>query len=247
MSRKPLGTLVVCGAAALVAGRAVADPSIDTYHLDGTIGPYAVGASISVKDWTSIAASHYFYDRQLKNIPLTGSVNGRSVTLTTATGETFHLTFQGNGGRGGDGSSFYTSVALVGTWTKGGKTLPVKLGMDFDTLGLPDGHMYADVTSESDATFEARVAAFLKAAIAGDRQATAKVVSYPLAVNGSHPMRIRNAAQLAAHWDAIFTPALLSRLKSAVPHEMFVHEGQAMVANGAVWFDAKGARAVNEP
>ena len=35
--------------------------------------------------------------------------------------------------------------------------------------------------------------------------------------------------------------------KTALPHEMFVHEGQAMVADGAVWFDAHGASAINQP
>ena len=247
MRGKPLATLLFCAAAALAAGRAAADPSVETYHLDGTIGPYAVGAAITVKGGTSFDAGHYFYDNQLKDIPLDGQVSGRTVTLTAPGGETFALTFQGNGGTGGDGSSFETSTALVGTWTKGAQTLPVKLGMDFVTEGPPDGHMYADVTSESDAAFEARVARFLRAALSGDRQAAAAAVSYPLAVNGSHPMRIASPAQLDAHWDAIFTPALLAQLKGAVPHEMFVHEGQAMVAGGLVWFDAKGASAINEP
>lgn len=234
-------------AAALLAGRAAAEPTLETFHLEGTIGPYAVGAAITVKDGTAVDGGHYFYDSQLKDIPLTGAVAGRTVTLSAPGGEAFRLTFQGNGGEGGDGSSFATSVALVGTWTWGGRTLPVKLDTDFVTQGAPDGHMYADVTGESDAAFEARVAKFLKAALAGDRRTAASLVSYPLAVNGAHALKIRSAAQLAAHWDAIFTPALLAKLKGATPHDMFVRNGQAMVADGAVWFDARGAAAINEP
>jgi hypothetical protein len=246
MRLKSLSSLLILAIAA-TAAPAIADADVTTYHLDGTIGAYPVGVSLSVKDGTSIAAGHYYYDSQLKDIPLTGSVNGRSVTLTTPTGETFHLTMQGNGGTGGDGSSFTTSVALNGTWTNGSQTLPAKLGMDFVNDGLPNGHMYADVTGESDMAFEAQVARFLKAALAGDKPAVAAAVSYPLRVNGKHALTIRSAAQLTSQWSAVFTPAMLAQLKTAVPHEMFVHEGQAMVAGGLVWFDAKGATAINEP
>lgn len=36
-------------------------------------------------------------------------------------------------------------------------------------------------------------------------------------------------------------------LRQAIPHEMFKRDGVAMVANGAVWFDAKGAKVLNFP
>jgi hypothetical protein len=242
-----LGWAALALSAGLAAGAALADPSTQTYHLDGVIGTHAIGATIVVRDASHIDGGHYFYDSQLKDIPLTGAVHGRSVTLATATGETFSLTLQGNGGTGGDGASFETSTALVGTWTKGGQTLPVKLGMDFVTQGTPDGRMYGDVTSASDAAFEALVGRFIKAALAGDKTAAAAAVSYPLRVNGAHSLKIRNAAALISHWNGIFTPALLAQLRGAVPHEMFVRNGQAMVAGGLVWFDAKGAVAINEP
>ena len=246
MRLKSLSGLLILALAA-GAAPALAKADVTTYHLDGTIGGHPVGVSLSVADGKSIAAGHYYYDSQLKDIPLSGSISGRAVTLTTPTGETFHLTLQGNGGTGGDGSSFTTSVALNGTWTNGAETLPAKLGMDFVNDGLPDGHMYADVTSEGDMAFEARVARFLKAALTGDKPAVAAAVSYPLRVNGKHTLTIRTAAQLTAHWSAIFTPAMLAQLKQAVPHEMFVHEGRAMIGGGLVWFDAKGASAINEP
>ena len=34
------------------------------------------------------------------------------------------------------------------------------------------------------------------------------------------------------------------RLKDALPHEMFVHDGMAMTLNGDVWFDARGAAVI---
>ena len=244
--RGGLSMAIATGLVVLASG-ATAAPSLETYHLEGAVGAYPVGMSITVEGGSTFDAGHYFYDRQLKDIPLTGRIDGRSVTLSAPGGETFRLTLRGNGGTGGDGASFETSVGLDGTWTKGARRLPVKLGMDFVTQGPPDARLYADVTDASDTAFEALVAKFLRAALAGDRRTAASAVSYPLRVNGAHALVVRTPAALIARWTEIFTPALLAQLKSAVPHEMFVHEGQAMIAGGAVWFDASGASAINEP
>ena len=120
--------------------------------------------------------------------------------------------------------------------------------MESGFAGAPNGDLYADVTSAGDAAFEAMVKTFLADVLAGNKAGAAARVSYPLAVNGgAHPMTAKSAAQFTANWDRIFTPALLAQLRTAVPHEMFVHESRAMVANGAAWFDAKGATSINEP
>jgi hypothetical protein len=233
--------------AAMMLSTAAWAQALETYELLGTVGTHAVGASITVKDGTAFDLGHYFYDSQLQDIPLTGSVSGRTVTLTEPGGGVFHLTMKGNGGAGGDGSSFATSTTLAGTWTQGAQTLPVKLDLDSAYEGEPGGHLYADVTSASDGTFEAMVRRFIGAALSGDKPAAAAAVSYPLRINGTHTTMIRTRAALIAKWDTVFTPAMLAQLRTAVPHEMFVHEGHAMVAGGLVWFDAKGASAINEP
>ena len=79
-----------------------------------------------------------------------------------------------------------------------------------------------------------------------DKATAANLVSYPLRVNGRRTADIRTTAALLANWDRIFTPALKLRLRQAIPHEMFVRNGLAMVADGAVWFNGKGAAVVNE-
>jgi len=235
------------GGAMMAAAVAFAQtPTAETYELVGTVGTHPVGAAITV-DGGKITAAHYFYDSHLQDIVLVGSVEGRTVTLMESEGGLFKLTLQGNGGQGGDGSSFATSTALTGTWTQGAEILPVKLSLDWAFDGAPSDHRYADVTQASDAAFEAMVGRFLTAALAGDKATTAAAVSYPLAVNGAHNLKVKTRAALIADWNTIFTPAMLAQLRTAVPHEMFVHEGQAMVAGGLVWFDAKGASAINEP
>jgi hypothetical protein len=221
--------------------------TLETYQFSGTVGSHAIEASITVNSGTTYDVGHYFYDSQLKDIPLTGSLAGRTVTLTEPGGGVFHLTLQGSGGAGADGGTFETASGLAGSWTQGAQTLPVKLGLDTAYAGAPNGHLYADVTNASDAAFEAMVRRFLTAALAGDKATAAAAVSYPLAVNGAHKLTVKTRAALIADWNTVFTPALLATLRTAVPHEMFVHEGQAMVAGGAVWFDARGASAINEP
>jgi len=232
-----------------LAGPATAQPgALQTYEFSGTVGTHPVGMSLTIRAATQFDVGHYFYVSQLKDIPLTGAENGPTLTLTEPGGGVFKLKLQGNGGVGGDGSDLSTSVGAGGTWTQGGQTLPVKLSMDSAFAGAPGDHLYADVTSASDAAFEAMVKSFLSDVLAGNRAGAATRVSYPLAVNGgAHPMTVKSAAQLVANWDRIFTPALLDQLHTAVPHEMFVHESQAMVADGAAWFNAKGASAINEP
>ena len=232
-----------------LASPAMAAPGdLQTYELTGTVGTHPIGMSLTIKGGAQIDVAHYFYDSQLKDIVLVGSESGPLLTLMEPGGGLFKLKLQGNGGVGGDGSSLATSVAAAGTWTQGTEMLPVKLSMDSAYAGAPSGHLYADVTSASDAAFEARVKGFLDAVLAGKKAAAAALVAYPLTVNGgAHPMSVQSAAQLAANWDRIFTPALLAQLRTAVPHEMFVHESQAMVAGGAAWFGAKGATTLNEP
>jgi hypothetical protein len=221
---------------------------LETYQFTGTVGTHPIGMSLTIRGAAQVYLAHDFYDSQLKDIALVGSENGPVLTLMAAGGGVFKLKLQGNGGAGGDGGSLATSVGAAGIWTQGAQTLPVTLSMDSAYDGAPNGHRYADVTSASDAAFEAMVKRFLGAVLAGNKSAAAALVSYPLAVNGgAHPLTIKSAGQLAADWDRIFTPALLAQLRAAVPHEMFVHEGKAMVAGGAAWFDAKGASAINEP
>jgi hypothetical protein len=213
---------------------------VETWSLSGTVGTHAVGMQLTTGKGATFAASHYFYDSQLKDIPLTGAETGASVTLKEPGGGVFHLTLQG-------GANFGAANGLTGTWTQGSQTLPVKLSLDGASTGGAPGHIYADVTKESDAAFEARVRKFLSAVLAGNKAVAASAVSYPLAVNGAHKLTIKNAAQLEADWAQIFTPALIAQLKTAVPHDMFVHNGQAMLAGGVAWFDDKGASALNQP
>ncbi len=228
-----------------VAAQTAPPKGVTSMELIGTIGPYRVGANLTNQDYVQFVAGHYFYATKLADIPLTGRMDGESLTLSEPGGGVFRLHLVSNGSAAGQPLNFYNSTALEGTWTSGKTVLPVKLGLSYGAP--PQGPYYADVTTEPDAAFEARARRFLQGAITGDRAEAAAAVSYPLRVNGKRATTICTKAALLAHWSAIFTPAFIALLKTDIPHEMFVHENEAMVGNGEVWFDAKGASVLNLP
>jgi hypothetical protein len=219
----------------------------------GTVGPAGVGMTLTLKGSAGISGGHYFYTRYHKDIRLTGNMQGGQLLLHEASGGTFTLHFVGNGSEHGQPLDFNNSVGLAGTWSDGTKSLPVKLDLsgmnEVADSGAGSARRYADVTSETDAAFEARVAAFQKAALAGDQAATAHAVSFPLRVNRNGSSKtIANAAQLSAAWNSIFTPAFLAALRKAAPHDLFVRNGQAMLGeDGVAWFGPKGADSLNIP
>ena len=232
-----------------LAGGARAAPEtgqIETRLLAGTLGATRIGVNLTVRDHAQCLAGHYYYAKYLKDIPLTCHVDGETVVLEEPGGGIFELKFGVDDGAPREAHlTFNNSVKLEGRWTHAGTSLPVTLGFQSSYNGPPSAHLYGEVTEEPDAAFEARVQRFLRAVQAGDRAAAASAVSYPMSINGIGSLVIRDKASLLRHWDAIFTPAYLAKLRQAIPHEMFVRNGQAMVADGAAWFDAKGAAVLN--
>lgn len=232
---------------ALVSSAGAEDPpkGLGTFGMNGKVGTYPIGMQLTVRDHRDFVSGHYFYVKSLTDIPLTGGVDGDTLTLREPGGGTFRLHLVTNASARGQALSFYNSTGLAGTWTQGARTLPVEIGFSTSYDGPPRARHYGEITDGSDADFEARAGKFLKAAVRGDRAAAAGAVSYPLRVNGDRPKTIRDKAELLAQWDTIFTPKLVAALREAVPHEMFVRQGLAMAGDGVVWFDAKGAKVIN--
>lgn len=235
-------------AALLVTGVANArqsDAGVERVQYSGTLGRSRIGLTVVVDGGRS-GKGHYFYQKYLTDIPLTAVLDKTGLVLKERSGE-FHLRFKGNGSEGGQPLTFHNSVGLDGTWTSAdnARTLPVALTLETVLPGSEDTRRYADVTGESDAAFEKRVQAFYRAVIAGDRAQAARYISYPLRVNSKPPKVIKTPAAFVAAWDSIFSPAYLARLRNDLPHDMFVHQGMAMLGQGDVWFDAKGAAALN--
>jgi hypothetical protein len=214
----------------------------------GTLDATRIGLTIIAKGSQELTGGHYFYAKYLADIPLTGKIHSGGLTLVGQDGGTFTLNFKGNGSEGGKPLDYNNSVGLVGTWSKGGETLPVSLGMSGQSAVPKSGRWYENVTDESDVAFEARVQGFYTAVLTGDRAGAAKYVAFPLRVNhNGKSQMIHSAAELSAHWDKIFTASYLENLKKDLPHDMGISNSQAMLGAGDVWFGAKGATALNLP
>jgi hypothetical protein len=199
------------------------------------------------EDGAMVKSGHYFYGKYLVDIPITGTLHDGVFSIMGADGGVFTLRFKGNGSEGNRPLDFNNSVGLAGSWSGGGRVLPVSLGNITMGPGEPeDGRRYAYVTNRSDAAFEAIAQAWLRAVLAGDRRSAARYTHFPLRVNsgGTHRM-IRSASELSAQWDTIFTPAYLASLRKDMPHDMFGHEGLVSLGSGDAWFGDTGAEALN--
>ena len=235
--------------ALLAAGSAHAEPAPKLTDIDllGSVGAYGVGMNLQMRNNTEVIGAYYFYTSKLKDIRLSPSngADADQLVLTEPGGGAFHLHFVGNGSEHGAPLTAYNSVGLAGSWTQGARTLPVKLQMESAEAHIDPGHRYALITNEPDVVFETRVRQFLDGVVKGNRLEAAAAISYPLRVDGAKPTMIRSKAQLLAHWSDIFTPGYVAVLKTSVPHDMFVNDRGAMIADGAVWFDDKGASRLN--
>jgi hypothetical protein len=117
-----------------LAGLAVAEdktPEVIRADYEGTLGSSRIQMTLIVHQGKLIPPSHYFYQKDLTDIPLSGTA-GTTLALTEPGGGTFSLKFKGNGSNGNRPLTFDDSVGLVGTWTgKDGNTYPVALGALF--------------------------------------------------------------------------------------------------------------------
>ena len=245
--------------------------SADELSYRGTVGTARVGLTVTLPpaNREGPLSGHYFYARYKKDIPLTGSLKGGKLTLTEAGGGAFALSFVVDGGAtkpaAGKPLDFRNSTGLEGTWSGNGKSLPVTLALASGaheaaaasspaaraSAALPvaaGARRYSQVTTESDAAFEARVQGFRNAVIQGDRAGASRYVQFPLRVNaGGKTRTIASAIQLGSGWDRIATPAFVEAMKKATPKDLFVSNGMAMMGDGVAWFGPKGAVALNLP
>jgi hypothetical protein len=216
--------------------------------LEGTIGQNRIGMTLLVNPAGTVMGGHYFYANDLKDIPLRAGTQGTGIVLYGPEGGQFALQFKGNGSEADKPLNFHNSIGMEGRWMKGASSYPLELQTKATTEGRANARWYQDVTGESDAAFEAKVQSFYNAVLSGDRSSAARFIDFPLRINHAGKSRtIRSAAQLSAQWKQIFTPACIAALKKAIPHDMFVRNGQAMLGDGVVWFGPKGAQSINIP
>jgi hypothetical protein len=223
-----------------------AAPAIE-FIFEGALGTDAIGMTLMpVKGAEGQLTGHYFLGKALADIPLTGSQQSGRLLLLEAGGGVFDLELVGAGNGSGPPPELGNSIGATGTWTQAKRRLDVTLG----NTGKRESsaRRYEKVTSEPDAAFEAHVQDFHKAVLASEKAEAARFVDYPLKVKqGGKTRQIATAEQLVAGWDQVFTKPCIEALKVALPHDMYVANGQAMMGSGVIWFGAKGAAVINLP
>lgn len=243
---RSIAALVLVFAALTLSAQSAA--TVNRVSYTGMVGQSRIGMTLLVNSARAITGGHCFYANHLKDIPLTAGTQGAGIMLFEPGGGQFALRFKGNGSEAGKPLDFHNSVGLEGRWMKHDGSYPVVLQMQQSLEVAANARWYEDVTGESDAAFEARVQAFYGAVLAGDRTTAARYVDFPLRVNHNGKSRtVHSAAELAAQWNQIFTPACIDAFRQAMPHDLFVRNGQAMLGDGVAWFGAKGAQAINVP
>ncbi len=244
-------TFCIIGLVLIVAARVLHAQSaakVERVSFTGTVGQSRIGMTLLVNAAGTIIVGHYFYAKYLNDIPLKAGTQGKGIILFEPEGGQFALRFKGNGSEAGKPLNFHNSVGMEGRWMKNDSSYPVTLQMQQSSEVAANARWYSDVTSRSDAVFEAGVQGFYKAVLAGDRGTAARYIDFPLRINQNGKGRtIRTAADLSAQWNRIFTPACIDSFRQAMPHDMLVRNGQAMLGNGVVWFGANGAQVVNVP
>ncbi|HZY62624.1 MAG TPA: hypothetical protein VFE38_08865 [Edaphobacter sp.] len=232
-----------------IAAGAQSTTTLDRISFTGSIGQDRVGMVLDVDTAGKVIGGHLFYAKDLKDIPLKAGTQGTGILLYEPEGGQFALRLKGNGSEAGKPLDFNNSVGLEGRWMKGASSYPVKLAMQSSQqIASSNARWYEDVTTESDANFEAKVQDFYNAVLNGDKTSAAKFVDFPLRVNHNGKSRqITSAAELSAQWDQIFTSACIDAFRKAMPHDMFVRNGMAMLGDGVAWIGAKGVQSINVP
>jgi hypothetical protein len=248
--RSGLAQFIVALILVFTAGTALAQSSDSVNRITflGTVGENKIGMTLLVSASGTVTGGHYFYAKDLKDIPLKAGTQGSGIVLYAPDGGQFALRFKGNGSEGGKPLNFENSVGMEGRWMNGANSYPVALEMRGSWRGPANTRWYEDVTTESDAAFEVKVQNFYKAVIDGDQATAVRSVDFPLRINEKGKSRtVPSTAELSAQWSQIFTPACIDAFKDAMPHDMFVRNGEAMLGDGVAWFSSKGVQAINVP
>src|SRR5215510_5806201 len=201
------------------------EEGFERYQFEGSLGNSRIGLTL-VLDGGKITSGHYFYQKFLQDIPITGSIQGSEISLTEPEGGTFLLRFVGNGSEGNQPLGWDNSIGMKGTWTRGDRSRSYAVSLHLTTIlnGADGRRRYEYVTRESDGAFEKRVQSFWRAVLERDKDTAVRFISYPLRVNlpNRTHKKLRTSTEVLAAWDKLFTPAMIAKLQQDLPHDMFV-------------------------
>lgn len=241
-----IGLLLLCVliSPAAVAPACAAGTATEYCEYSGDMDGVGIIRMSLVRDADGSLHGVYFYKKWLKDILVAGQYTGERDIILGEQGAkgVFRLHFEDRDPRGRFGGSILDEEVMTGTWTgKDGQQHAVYLGMTGITV-VPDGKgRYAACGADDAAAYEDNAQGFYFAVLKGDRHLAARFVSYPLTFwHEGERKQVWNASAFLRYWDTIFTPEFVAQIREGIPHNMFCNAQGAMIANGAVWFDAWG-------
>ena len=200
------------------------------WNYEGVIGKN-YRALLTLKFDSGKVDGEYLYVSRLKDIALRGDLAGSALRLEEL-------------GPDGAVTAFFEGTVdrdcekFEGNWQKTGGT--EKLPFQFKLINGVSGKL-DDRYGGNEDVIHANVLRFWEAVKAGRKQTVAGLIVYPIrvSVNG-RPVKLRNAKQFVAQYDAIFSNRYRNAIAEAVPRNMFSKSGQIMLGRGEVWFNKEG-------
>lgn len=213
----------------------------DVMDYRGTVGKEKIGLVIDGKFTDPITAGplkgSYFYTKYNKDISLDGDVDKfGNVTL-------YERDSKGQISAMIKGKVDPEIISITGTWSKldGSECLPFSASSVGSVGGTIENRYIVAGVEMPTAQFEKKVEAFVKAVAAGNKDAVAGMVAYPLRVNHSSKKRtmIRNKKELLSRYNQVFTPRLVKIISTSEVHNLFARDMGVMLGSGQVWLDGK--------
>jgi len=127
MLQKLIVSVVIVFVAFAARADSLSSHDLEQLGMSGTIGAYPIALIVTLRDHTEVIAAHYSYASKKMPIPLTGRARNGEVTFQEPGGGIFQMIFTTNDKTAPKPLTFYTSTGLIGTWSRGSTTLPVKL------------------------------------------------------------------------------------------------------------------------
>lgn len=200
------------------------------WNYSGTIGQND-GIRLTFTRAQDAVTGVYFHASDMKDIRVSGSIS-RDQRLDLGD---FRLQFVEHDPHGKFPGVLRCQV-LSGYWQK----LPVYLSLESGRAGTLD-HMYAIAGSKDDAVVNRSALRFWQAVKQDDKATVASLIEYPIRVRiGGSMTTIRDAKEMLARYDAVFTGDYRNAIAAELPRNMFANDRGIALGKGEVWFGSTG-------
>jgi hypothetical protein len=104
-----------------------------------------------------------------------------------------------------------------------------------ETKGKPKAASTCDARSGTHAQLFDLFKKLKKAVKSGRAAAVTPLLHFPFQANGDSPRTFKDAAELTAHFNEVFPPAVVKRIAAAEPAAIYCSGGAGMLGDGVIW------------